>query len=183
MLWGETPEKHLYYAIGGFDGDGPNRPNQDNRVDATLRVFLRPFATSPRGPKDAQIGFSARWGEREASLMTRADGREMGRDIYNATTACAPALTAHSADENANASFRIFDRGEEEPRASHRKIARRWWGTISGSVPTWSIFAFACRRGSMFRVRVPTWEHSRSSTRIGTNPITDETISMMFDFA
>lgn len=66
MLWGEAEDTLFYYAVGVFDGDGPNRLNADSRYDLSGRVFARPLARE----KDSflsrlQIGASARYGSRD----------------------------------------------------------------------------------------------------------------------
>jgi hypothetical protein len=63
MAWGESPNGRLYYAVGIFNGDGPNRPNQDARFDYAGRVVGR---LSRIG---AQLGVSARWGSRDDKLV------------------------------------------------------------------------------------------------------------------
>ncbi len=79
MFWGESPNRLVYYSVGLFNGDGPNRPNVDTRYDVAGRAFVRPFATSVEGPtKWAQIGFSAKVGSRDAA--------KVGYDLPSLTT-------------------------------------------------------------------------------------------------
>lgn len=70
MAWGESPDKTLNYAVGVFNGDGPNRPNADNRFDVSGRALVRPFAASRKDDLQfAHLGASARGGSRDASLV------------------------------------------------------------------------------------------------------------------
>lgn len=71
-FWGASGDgvAPLEYQVGLFGGDGMNRPNVDNRVDAMARVLLRPFASST---KDAihrlHAGVSARAGSRDDAYV------------------------------------------------------------------------------------------------------------------
>jgi phosphate-selective porin OprO and OprP len=70
MAWGESPDRVVYYSIGVFNGDGPNRSNADDRFDFAGRAFARPF--HGRGPKDldwAEVGVSGRYGSRDPRLV------------------------------------------------------------------------------------------------------------------
>ncbi|MGO9833846.1 MAG: porin [Polyangiaceae bacterium] len=78
MFWGESPNRVLYYAVGVFNGDGPNRPNADDRYDVSGRAVVRPFALSSTSMKWAQVGFSARDGSR--------DPTQVGYDLPTLTT-------------------------------------------------------------------------------------------------
>jgi len=79
MLWGESPDRSIYYAAGVFNGDGPNRPNADSRYDFAARFLARPFATRTSGPtKWAQIGASVHAGSR--------DPAQVGYDLPSLTT-------------------------------------------------------------------------------------------------
>jgi hypothetical protein len=70
MLWGEAPSKLLYYTVGVYNGDGPNRPNVDNRFDYVAHAILRPFAGGERTIlSDAQVGISGKYGSRDARLV------------------------------------------------------------------------------------------------------------------
>jgi len=70
MFWGESPDRLLYYTVGVFNGDGPNRPNVDARYDLAGRVFIRPFVKSAGGSiKWAQIGASVHGGSRDATKV------------------------------------------------------------------------------------------------------------------
>ncbi len=70
MFWGESPDRVLYYAVALLNGDGPNRPNVDNRYDVSGRVVLRPFVRTDDSPsKWGQIGISARAGSRDPALV------------------------------------------------------------------------------------------------------------------
>jgi hypothetical protein len=90
MFWGESPDNVFYYAGGVFNGDGPNRPNVDNRYDLSGRVLARPLArTVSSNTKWAQIGLSARGGSRDAKLvgydepaMTTQEGFTFWRPTY-----------------------------------------------------------------------------------------------------
>jgi hypothetical protein len=79
MFWGESPDRVLYYTVGIFNGDGPNRPNADGRYDVSGRAVVRPFAASQESTmKWAQIGVSARDGSR--------DPKDVGYDLPSLTT-------------------------------------------------------------------------------------------------
>jgi hypothetical protein len=79
MFWGESPDRVLYYTIGIFDGDGPNRPNPDGRFDVAGRAFIRPFGKwTGDGIRWAQIGASFHGGSR--------DGTKVGYDMSPLTT-------------------------------------------------------------------------------------------------
>jgi Phosphate-selective porin O and P len=79
MFWGESPDRHFYYAAGVFSGDGPNRPNADGRFDFFGRTFVRPFATSSSGAtRWAQLGVSVHAGSRDAT--------KVGYDMPSMTT-------------------------------------------------------------------------------------------------
>jgi len=79
MFWGESPDRLLYYTVGVFNGDGPNRPNADSRYDFAGRVVLRPFANTTTGPtKWAQVGVSLHEGSR--------DSAKVGYDLPSLTT-------------------------------------------------------------------------------------------------
>ena len=90
MFWGESPDHLLYYTVGVFNGDGPNRPNPDTRYDFAGRVFVRPFVTTMAGPtKWAQIGFSAHGGSRDPNrvgydmpALTTSEGFAFWRPTY-----------------------------------------------------------------------------------------------------
>lgn len=63
--WGELGGGLFNYEVGLFGGDGQNRPQVDRRFDFMGRVFVRPLAQS-RGPlAKAQVGLSARHGDRD----------------------------------------------------------------------------------------------------------------------
>jgi hypothetical protein len=68
-VWGETHEKHFEYALGVFGGDGQNRPNIDDRVDGTIRLVARPFASRTDAFKRAHIGAGARDGRRDSHFV------------------------------------------------------------------------------------------------------------------
>jgi hypothetical protein len=63
-LWGDLAGGALAYEIGGFGGDGQNRPQADDRFDWIGRVFARPLPSLGLGLDKAQIGVSARHGDR-----------------------------------------------------------------------------------------------------------------------
>jgi len=70
MAWGESPNRLLYYALGIFNGDGPNRPNADSRYDVAGRAVVRPLALSPLSSMNwAQIGFSVHAGSRDPAYV------------------------------------------------------------------------------------------------------------------
>jgi hypothetical protein len=89
MVWGEH-DGLLYYSVGVFNGDGPNRPNADGRYDLAGRAFVRPLAARhDSGLRWAQIGVSARGGSRDAKAvgydmpsMTTQEGFAFWRPTY-----------------------------------------------------------------------------------------------------
>jgi len=78
MFWGESPDRVLYYTVGIFNGDGPNRPNADSRYDIAGRAFVRPMARSEGMLKWAEIGASVHGGSRDPS--------KVGYDMPSLTT-------------------------------------------------------------------------------------------------
>ena len=79
MVWGEAPDRSIYYAAGIFNGDGPNRPNADGRYDFAARLLVRPFARTTTTPsKWTQIGASVHVGSRDAT--------QVGYDMPSMTT-------------------------------------------------------------------------------------------------
>ncbi len=68
MLWGEMPNKLLYYFGGVFDGDGQNRLNTDSRGEVIGRVFLHPLFMLQNVLKTAQIGGSVLYGSRDKTF-------------------------------------------------------------------------------------------------------------------
>ncbi len=69
MVWGELPRSILHYEVGVFDGDGPNRLNQDSNFDYIGRVFAHPFVTRPGALRTFQIGASGHYGVRSARTV------------------------------------------------------------------------------------------------------------------
>lgn len=70
MLWGESPDRLVYYAAALTNGDGPNRLNVDSRYDLASRVVVRPFARASRSTLQwAQIGLSAKVGSRDPARV------------------------------------------------------------------------------------------------------------------
>ncbi len=65
MFWGAPKKNQFYYSAGFFLGEGPNRPNADNKGDFAARVYARPFTRSIRALSMAQIGASVRYGMRD----------------------------------------------------------------------------------------------------------------------
>ena len=71
-IWGEFLDKRtLAYEVGVFAGDGPQRPFVDARPDVVGRVFVRPLTSVGDNVffEQAQIGVSARYGERDQDLV------------------------------------------------------------------------------------------------------------------
>jgi hypothetical protein len=70
MLWGQEENALVYYTVGLYTGDGPNRTNADNRFDVVARAFTRPFVSTQGSMlESAQIGVSGRYGSRDPSLV------------------------------------------------------------------------------------------------------------------
>ena len=90
MAWGAMRRSFFYYSAGVFLGEGPNRPNADNRADVIMRTYVRPLARSAGPIKEAQLGFSFRYGMRDKNrvaydypAMTTQAGYAFWRPIYN----------------------------------------------------------------------------------------------------
>ncbi|WP_437588752.1 porin [Sorangium sp. So ce1000] len=65
-IWGDVADRMLVYGVGLVGGDGQNRPSVDAEPDFVGRVFARPFASDKKALlAKAQIGVSARYGERD----------------------------------------------------------------------------------------------------------------------
>jgi hypothetical protein len=69
MVWGEVADKKLNYEVGVFAGEGVNRPQIDNDVDFIGRVFAKPLLGCKCPLPNAQIGMSARHGQRDSSYV------------------------------------------------------------------------------------------------------------------
>lgn len=90
MVWGESPNRVLYYTAGVFNGDGPNRPNADNRYDFAGRAVVRPLATATSTfSKWAELGVSVHNGSRDATkvgydmpALTTSQGFAFWRPTY-----------------------------------------------------------------------------------------------------
>jgi phosphate-selective porin len=105
MVWGELPNKVLYYSAGIYNGDGPNRPNQDNRFDVVGRVVLRPFAAGKSAAKGFQVGLSGRRGTREQRLV--------GYDLPSLTTQGGYAFWKPTYRDSANRVTHILPSGTQ----------------------------------------------------------------------
>ena len=79
MVWGDIGGGLVGYSVGIYNGDGPNRPNQDDRFDGYGRLVLHPLA-GDGAARWFQIGLSGRTGSR--------DPTQIGYDL--------PALTTQS---------------------------------------------------------------------------------------
>lgn len=89
MAWGALRKNLFYYSAGVFLGDGANRPNADNRADVIMRTYARPLANAAGPIKEAQIGFSFRYGMRDKNRvaydynpMTTQSGYTFWRTTY-----------------------------------------------------------------------------------------------------
>jgi hypothetical protein len=79
MFWGQEEHALVYYSIGLYNADGPNRTNADNRFDVVGRVFTRPLLNAHGSVlENAQIGASGRVGSRDSQLV--------GYDVPSLTT-------------------------------------------------------------------------------------------------
>ncbi|HEY2515757.1 MAG TPA: porin, partial [Polyangiaceae bacterium] len=78
MVWGDLFSGLLGYSVGVYNGDGPNRPNQDSRFDFYGRVVAHPFPKADDGLKWVQVGLSGRAGTRDPS--------QVGYDLPSLTT-------------------------------------------------------------------------------------------------
>ena len=79
-VWGELGQnKLLNYEVGVFSGDGENRPGVDAYPDFMGRIFVKPFAGRKGMLERAQVGLSARTGQR--------DQKYVGYDYARITTA------------------------------------------------------------------------------------------------
>jgi phosphate-selective porin len=77
MVWGDVFGGILGYSAGIYNGDGPNRPNQDSRFDFYGRVVLHPF-NNDGAARWTQIGLSGHTGSRDPNLI--------GYDLPSLTT-------------------------------------------------------------------------------------------------
>jgi hypothetical protein len=68
MLWGDIGDKILSYELMVAGGDGQNRPEVDTAADFIGRLMARPLG-SVKLLKDAEIGVSARHGERDPEAV------------------------------------------------------------------------------------------------------------------
>ena len=68
-VWGELFDGRLDYAVGVLTGDGQNRPQIDSSFDFTGRVFTRPLFGSDSPLAKAQLGLSARTGQRDPKFV------------------------------------------------------------------------------------------------------------------
>jgi phosphate-selective porin len=89
MFWGESPDRFVYYSVGIFNGDGPNRTNVDSRYDVAGAVFVRPFVNGEGASKWARVGASARAGSRDPGqvgydmpALTTQDGYAFWKPTY-----------------------------------------------------------------------------------------------------
>jgi hypothetical protein len=69
MLWGEIADKKLNYEVAVVDGDNVNRPGVDASPDFVGRVFAKPMLGCDCAVPNAQIGMSARHGERDQDYV------------------------------------------------------------------------------------------------------------------
>jgi hypothetical protein len=69
MVWGDLAGGLVGYSVGMYDGDGPNRPNQDDRFDYYGRVVLHPFAHAEGTASWIQVGLSGHVGTRDSTLI------------------------------------------------------------------------------------------------------------------
>lgn len=106
MLWGEAEDALYYYTLGVYNGDGPNRPNADNRFDVIGRAFTRPFVTW-RGSslESAQFGISGRYGSRDPRLV--------GYDVPSLTTQGGYAFWRATYKDSLNRTVHIIPSGEQ----------------------------------------------------------------------
>jgi hypothetical protein len=87
MIWGDVAVAR--YELGVFNGDGPNRFNQDANVDPIGRAFAHPFGRT-RGPLERlQIGASGHYGQRSKKTigydyptLTTQEGYAFWRPTY-----------------------------------------------------------------------------------------------------
>ena len=77
MIWGDVGGGLLGYSVGVYNGDGPNRPNQDDRFDVYGRIVVHPLA-SDGAARWFQIGLSGRTGSRDLG--------QIGYDLSALTT-------------------------------------------------------------------------------------------------
>lgn len=69
-VWGELGQRKLMsYEIGIFAGDGENRPGVDALPEFIGRIFVKPFAGKKGILEGAQVGISARTGERDQNYV------------------------------------------------------------------------------------------------------------------
>ncbi len=69
MVYGADARRTFHYALGIFNGDGPNFRNVDNQVDFIGRLVLAPFARSGiEGLRQVSVGVSAWYGQHLSGL-------------------------------------------------------------------------------------------------------------------
>ena len=106
MVWGEAPNRSLYYTVGIYNGDGPNRTNADSRFDLVARSFSRPFVTDSSSPlKWAQVGASVRYGSR--------DPKQVGYDVPSLTTQAGYAFWKATYKDSLNRTLHIIPSSEQ----------------------------------------------------------------------
>jgi hypothetical protein len=106
MFWGQAPKALVYYTVGVYTGDGPNRTNADSRFDVVGRVFARPLIEQDGLLiKDAQIGFSARYGSRDPKLV--------GYDVNALTTQGGYAFWQPTYKDSLNRTIHIIPSAEQ----------------------------------------------------------------------
>jgi hypothetical protein len=106
MFWGQAPKALVYYTLGAYTGDGPNRTNADNRFDFVGRVFTRPLVNqNDLIIKDTQIGLSARFGSRDPKLV--------GYDVNSLTTQGGYAFWRATYKDSLNRTIHIIPSAEQ----------------------------------------------------------------------
>jgi hypothetical protein len=92
MAWGGTDRSAIWWALGYFGGEGPNRPSTDNRGDVVGRLIFRPLWNKGHYIGQAHVGVSGRYGRRDrnyaqydAPAMTTGGGYTFWSPTYGIT--------------------------------------------------------------------------------------------------
>jgi phosphate-selective porin len=84
MLHGTTPERHFYYSVGAFNGDGQNFRNVDGKFDVIGRAWLAPLSFgAPEAVRAITVGGSFWTGDRANALALPAQTTQAGFTILN----------------------------------------------------------------------------------------------------
>jgi phosphate-selective porin len=84
MLHGTTPERHFYYSVGAFNGDGQNFRNVDGKFDVIGRAWIAPLSFgAPEAVRAITVGGSFWTGDRVNALVLPTQTTQAGFTILN----------------------------------------------------------------------------------------------------